>query len=134
MYGDDASYEPFWRALRGKARLVLSGHDHNMQRLRPRDGIVQLVAGSGGRELYPLHPDERLEFGRDGRVGALRMVLEPGRARLAFRRLDGRQLDSLERGLRAVLGRGAQWPSARMTTRPVRIRILMSFHSDHSAT
>ena len=94
MYGDDPSYEPFWRALRGKARLVLSGHDHNMQRLRPRDGIVQIVAGSGGRELYPLHGDERLEFGRDDRVGALRIVLEAGRARLAFRPLDGRRLDS----------------------------------------
>ena len=49
VYGDDASYEPFWRELAGRARLVLSAHDHNMQRLRPRNGLVQLVAGSGGR-------------------------------------------------------------------------------------
>jgi hypothetical protein len=93
-YGDDASYEPFWRALEGDARLVLSGHDHNMQRMRPRRGIVQLVAGSGGRERYALHADDRLRFGRDDRVGALRLVLEPGLARFEFRGLGGRRLDS----------------------------------------
>ena len=93
VYGDDASYEPFWRALRGKARLVLSGHDHNMQRLRARDGIVQLVAGSGGHEFYPLHADSRLRFGRDDRVGALRLELEPGRATIEFRGLRSRTLD-----------------------------------------
>jgi hypothetical protein len=94
VYGSDASYEPFWRALSGRARLVLSGHDHNLQRLRPRDGIVQLVAGAGGRELYPLHRDARLAFGRDDRVGALRLLLEPGRAEVEFRGLGGRRLDS----------------------------------------
>jgi hypothetical protein len=93
VYGDDASYEPFWSALRGRARLVLSGHDHNMQRFRPRDGIVQLVAGSGRRSFYPLHPDRRLRFGRDDRVGALRLELQPGLAALEFRDLRGRVLD-----------------------------------------
>ena len=93
VYGNDASYEPFWRALRGKARLVLSGHDHNMQRMRARDGIVQVVAGSGGRELYPLHADSRLAFGRDDRAGAVRLSLEPGRATLEFRGIGGRTLD-----------------------------------------
>jgi Calcineurin-like phosphoesterase len=92
VYGDDASYEPFWRALRGKARLALSAHDHNMQHLRARGGIVQLVAGSGGRELYPLHEDGRLRFGRDDRVGGLRLELEPGRAAIEFRGIRGRTL------------------------------------------
>jgi hypothetical protein len=93
VYGDDASFEPFWRALRGKARLVLSGHDHNMQRLRARHGIIQLVAGAGGRELYPLRSDARLRFGRDDRVGALRLELRDGRADGEFRGLRGRVLD-----------------------------------------
>ena len=100
VYGDDRSYEPFWRAMRGRARLALSGHDHNMQRLRMRQGIVQLVAGSGGRGLYPLHPDGRLLFGRDDRVGALRLELEPGRARVEFRAAGGRRLHSFTLGCR----------------------------------
>jgi Calcineurin-like phosphoesterase len=98
VYGDDASYATFWRALAGKARLVLSGHDHNMQRLKARNGIVQLVAGSGGRELYPLHDDPRVRFGRDNRVGALRLELRTDGARVEFRRAHGRTLDSLDLG------------------------------------
>jgi hypothetical protein len=93
VYGDDRSYEPLWRELAGHARLVLSGHDHNMQRLRARDRIVQLVAGSGGRELYPLHADRRLRFGRDDRVGALRLELTPGEATIEFRDAAERVLD-----------------------------------------
>jgi hypothetical protein len=93
VYRDDASHEPFWRALRGRARLVLSGHDHNMQRFRARNGIVQLVAGSGRRSFYPLRPDRRLRFARDDRVGALRLELEPGLAVIEFRDARGRVLD-----------------------------------------
>jgi hypothetical protein len=98
VYGDDPSYEPFWRALAGRARLVLSGHDHNMQRLRARKRIVQLVAGSGGRELYPLNEDARLRFGRDDRVGALRLELVRGSVSVEFRGLGGRTFDSAEFG------------------------------------
>ena len=94
VYGDDESLAPLWNALRGSARVVLSGHDHNMQRFRHRDGIVQLVAGTGGRELYPLRADSRLRFGEDSRYGALRLELRPGEAELEFRRIDGRRLDS----------------------------------------
>ena len=94
VYGDDEGLAPLWNPLRGKARLVLSGHDHNMQRFRSRDGIVQLVAGAGGRELYPLRDEPGLAFGNDRRYGALRLELRPGRAELEFQRLDGRRLDS----------------------------------------
>ena len=94
VYGDDESLAPLWNQLRGKARLVLSGHDHNMQRFRRREGIVQLVAGAGGRELYPLRGDSGLAFGNDSRYGALRLELRPGGAELEFRRIDGRRLDS----------------------------------------
>lgn len=33
-------------------RLVLSGHDHNYQRFRPRGGVHYVVAGGGGKSLY----------------------------------------------------------------------------------
>jgi hypothetical protein len=92
-YGDDAGLRPFWRVLRGRARLALSGHEHNMQRLRPRGGIVQLVSGAGGTTLYPVVDQPRLRFGRGDRRGALRLELSPGRARLEFRGVGGRVLD-----------------------------------------
>ncbi len=93
-HGDDGGLAPLWNALRGRARIVVSGHDHNMQRLRPLDGITQYVAGAGGHGLYRLpRRDPRLAFGDALNYGALRIELRPGRARLAFVSVDGRILD-----------------------------------------
>ena len=69
--GDD-SIESFWDALGGRAKLVLNGHDHNMQRQAGRDGIVQLISGAGGDKQYPLDPDyPGLRFASDASPGAL---------------------------------------------------------------
>jgi hypothetical protein len=95
VYGDAPDLAPLWRPLTRRARLVLSGHEHNLQRLRRRDGITQLVVGAGGARLYPLlRGDRRLAFGRSDRLGALRLVLRPGRARIEFRDARGRVLDA----------------------------------------
>ena len=73
---------------------MLSGHDHNMQRLRPVGGLVQYVSGAGGQVRYRLNrKDPRLAFGNDSRFGALRIVLEPGEATFEFRDVRGRLLD-----------------------------------------
>jgi hypothetical protein len=94
-HGDQGDMQPVWDALRGHARIVLNGHDHDMQRFRSRDGIVGFVSGAGGRSHYPLdrrHPG--LVFGDDRDWGALRLELRPGRARFAFITAGGRTLDS----------------------------------------
>ncbi len=91
-HGDTQAVDPLWRALRGRARLVVSGHDHDLQRLRLRDGITELVAGAGGRGRYPLRPDPRLVFGNASSEGALRLDLRPGHARYAFVSAAGRVL------------------------------------------
>jgi hypothetical protein len=86
---------PLWNALRGHARIVLNGHEHNMQRLRAIDGISEFVSGAGGSGHYGLHADDdRLASGNDTDYGALRLELEPGVARYAFVTVDGRTLDS----------------------------------------
>jgi hypothetical protein len=92
-HGDSDDVRPLWDALRGKARLVLSGHDHVMLRFRRHQGITQYVAGTGGDTLYEVEPDRRVAFGREGATGALRVRLSPGEARLEFRALGGRVLD-----------------------------------------
>jgi hypothetical protein len=93
-YGDQPDVAPLWKALRGRAPLVLSGHDHNLQRFRPLDGIVQYVAGAGGRGRYAVEAsDPRPVFARDDRDGALRIRLRPGLARLSFVTAGGRVLD-----------------------------------------
>lgn len=93
-HGDQADIAPLWNALRGRAVLVVAGHDHDMQRFRPIDGMTQVVSGAGGHGLYGLHRDPRLAFGDDREYGALRIDLRPGRARLRFVAAGGRVLDS----------------------------------------
>lgn len=93
-HGDDESTATLWDALRGKAALVLSGHDHDLQRLRPQDGLTQYVAGAGGRSHYAVDAsDPRLAFFDDQRDGALRIRLSPGLAELTFVAADGAVLD-----------------------------------------
>ena len=94
-HGDQADMAPVWDALRGHAAIVLNGHDHDMQRLRPIDGITELVAGAGGKSSYRINRgDPRLAFADDTDDGALRLTLSPGRARIAFFAVNGRKLDS----------------------------------------
>jgi hypothetical protein len=94
-HGDQPDVEPLWNALRGRATLIVNGHEHNMERFAPRDGLTELVAGAGGRGIYPIEPQERaqLEFANDTDYGALRLTLRPGRADYRFVAVDGRTLD-----------------------------------------
>ena len=95
LHGDNADMDPYWQALTGHARLVISGHDHDMQRFAPRRGLIQLVAGAGGYSHYPVnrsHPG--LRFADSRHWGALRIDLRRGRATVAFVAIDGTVLDS----------------------------------------
>lgn len=95
-HGDQPRVAPLWNALRGKAALVVNAHEHHMERMKPRDGIVEVISGAGGHGFrYPVkRGDPRLAFADDDHDGALRIRLEPGKARLAFVATDGRVLDS----------------------------------------
>ncbi len=85
-YGGAPDLNPLWNRLAGHARIVLSGHDHNLQRHRPQHGIAQYVVGAGGRGRYALHRGRStMVWGRDDVNAALRIVLTPGRALLEFR-------------------------------------------------
>ena len=91
--GDERARE-YWEALAGAARIVVTGHDHDFQRLRPRDGIVQFIAGAGGRHLHDVDEDDaQLAFGDDEHFGALRLRLSPEQARWRFVAAGGRVLD-----------------------------------------
>jgi acid phosphatase type 7 len=93
VHGDALDIAPFWQALRGRARLVVNGHEHVLTRFRRRAGLTEYVSGAGGSVRYGLRSDRRVAFARSDRTGALRMVLEPGEARLEFRDVSGEVLD-----------------------------------------
>jgi Calcineurin-like phosphoesterase len=97
-YEDDPGMAPLWNALRGHAKAFLSGHDHNLQRMRPSGGITQYIAGAGGATGYGAdQSDPQLAWGAAGVFGALQIVLEPGRATFEFRDYRGRLLDRSRR-------------------------------------
>jgi 3',5'-cyclic AMP phosphodiesterase CpdA len=55
-YLGNAAVQRRWVPLfeRYDVDLVLSGHDHNYQHFRPRNGVRYVVHGGGGARLYPL--------------------------------------------------------------------------------
>ena len=86
----NASLEPFWAALRGHAVLMLSGHAHNYQRMKPVRGITQFVVGTGGGDFgHPDYWDPRLASKADRYNGALRLELATGGGRFGFIGSDG---------------------------------------------
>jgi hypothetical protein len=109
-YDGAPDLNPFWNRLSGRARIVLSGHDHNLQRHTPQRGLTQYVVGAGGRGRYSLRGDRStMAWGRDNVDGALRIVLKPGRALLEFRGVRGHVLDRS----RATCSPGEPAPAAR---------------------
>jgi hypothetical protein len=93
-HGDAPDVAPLWDALRGRATVVVNGHDHNMQRFKAVDGITQYVSGAGGHGHYRFRRrDPRMAFGDSLTYGALRIELRPGSARLAFVSTGGKLLD-----------------------------------------
>ncbi|MBK5233603.1 MAG: metallophosphoesterase [Thermoleophilia bacterium] len=52
-HGDGTALEPLYQLLSGKAKIFLSGHDHDMQVFYPERGITQFVSGAAGRGGYP---------------------------------------------------------------------------------
>ena len=94
LHGDLTALQDVFGELQGHASIVLAGHDHDMQRMRPVNGITQYVDGAGGKELYPVNSsDSRLAFADDTQHGALRIRLIPGQATLTFVGEDGSTLD-----------------------------------------
>jgi acid phosphatase type 7 len=98
-HGSSEYSQDLWRAAyEAGVDLVLVGHDHNYQRFRrldargrpsPRYGVVQIVAGMGGRSHYdPGQIAHRLAV--DGETsGVLELKLRPGSFGLRFVPIDG---------------------------------------------
>ena len=83
-----------WSLVKGHTAILLSGHDHNMQRFKPVDGTVQYISGAGGKSHYQVdESDPRLAFSDSSADGALRIALRKGRADLSFVSTDGDVLD-----------------------------------------
>lgn len=48
--------------IKNRVDLYIAGHDHDMQHLKPEDGVQFVVAGGGGMSIRPIKPDSRTLF------------------------------------------------------------------------
>ncbi len=80
---------------RGHARIVLSGHDHDLQRFADVDGLRQIVSGAGGRPNVPLprRSAAGVRYTNRFNTGGARMRLTRGRATIELVADGGRVLD-----------------------------------------
>mgnify|MGYP001290362468 CR=1 FL=1 len=94
-HGDQPDMAPVWNALGGHARIVLSGHDHDLQRFADRDGLRQIISGAGGRLNIPIPHRSRAQvrFVDRLRTGGARLRLTRGRATIELVADGGRVLD-----------------------------------------
>ena len=85
-HGNDPVTQALWQDLYAAgAELVLNGHDHDYERFAPQTpsgsadpsrGIVEIVAGTGGRSRYPFLRIRANSLARDNTTyGVLRLVL-----------------------------------------------------------
>ena len=99
-HGDDPAMRDIWQVLYdARAELVLSGHDHDYERFAPMDaagrvdrerGVRQIVAGTGGRELYPWAATRAgSEVKNNETFGVLKLTLHPGSYDWEFIPVDG---------------------------------------------
>jgi Calcineurin-like phosphoesterase len=117
---NSVSLEPMYAALRKHAIVLLSGHAHNYQRMKPIRGLTQFVVGTGGGDLGNTDDlDPRLAASNDHVRGALRIELGVGGARFRFIDVAGRQLDSYDSqcvpGFRTPVRFKDQRPKAKKT-------------------
>jgi hypothetical protein len=87
VHGSDPKTQPLWRVLyNAGAELVVSGHEHNYERLAPMDrkgqldrsGLRQIVVGTGGASLKGFShilPTSRVR--NSSTYGVLKLTLRP---------------------------------------------------------
>ena len=98
LHGSDSRTAALWDDLAAAgAELVLAGHDHDYERFAPRQGIRQLVVGTGGTSLYPLRPGPLRAAGSERTqsrsYGILELTLSHDAYAWRFIRTDGTVFD-----------------------------------------
>jgi hypothetical protein len=51
--------------MRNRVDIYLTGHEHDMQHLKPVDGVHFVLSGGGGRDLRPVRATSRAFFARE---------------------------------------------------------------------
>lgn len=94
FYGD-SNVEGLWTELVNHSVVVLNGHHHNYERMKPTRGITQVIAGAGGHLFHSVDgKNAQLDAYQDSKYGALRADLGDGRMDYKYVLTDGSVADS----------------------------------------
>ena len=96
--GGDEGLRQWWVPLFTKyeAGLVLSGHAHTYQRMKPIDGVPYLVSGGGGGWLYQVDPDHANIACATSTYHFVQFRVEANRMQLEGKLPDGTTFDRAE--------------------------------------
>jgi len=99
LHGSQTRTNALWSVLAAHhATLVLNGHDHDYERFAPRDGIREIVAGTGGAALRRFGDTVAGSEVRVARQhGVLVLALHPRSYAWRFVGIDGRVHDASAR-------------------------------------
>lgn len=100
-HGDQKDTDRLWRTVSADrdVRLLIWGHDHDVERMRLPSGgrtLTAFVVGTGGAELRPMRPGApatHRRFFMTGAHGVLDLQLRPRSFSWAWVRVDGRRFD-----------------------------------------
>ena len=103
LHGGSPELAHLWAQLvAGDVDLVLNGHNHIYERLKPMrtTGVVDvagapwtIVAGTGGRSIYPVNRVHPNSVHRLRKYGVYRLLMYPDRWIGAFKGVDGKTYD-----------------------------------------
>jgi hypothetical protein len=103
VHGGTAELAHLWAQLvAGDVDVVLNGHNHVYERLKPMrtpgnvdmtDAPWTIVAGTGGRSIYPVNRVHPASVYRLRRYGVYRLIMYPDRWIGAFKGVDGNTYD-----------------------------------------
>ncbi|WP_139313592.1 metallophosphoesterase [Salinicola sp. MH3R3-1] len=79
---------------RANVDLVLTGHQHNYERLEPINGVNYIVSGGGGADLYPIEPGKRSAYAVS-RLNVLELKASPHELKVDAVGEDGAVFDSV---------------------------------------
>jgi calcineurin-like phosphoesterase family protein len=95
-HGGDIHMVALWRPLQGRPAIVLTGHEHNYERFKPRHDIREFVVGTGGSSTYLFrrHPAHGSKRRIAHTPGLLRLHLFTGSYTWSFRTTSNRLIDT----------------------------------------
>jgi hypothetical protein len=95
-HGNDGSFQTYFKPILEKhhVQLVLSGHDHDYERMKPMNGVTYVVTGGGGAGTRPVGTSSFTAFS-DAVINFVNVTIEADTLTLHAIDGNGQEFDSV---------------------------------------